>query len=257
MGDIADMIVEGVLCPGCGTFVGSGDGFPQYCSKSCAERNGFPDAPIADDDSEDEEDNELPVDITLDEAIEEDYLSREIENVLYSLPEAVELNIRHIWQKGDTYTQRVKTSKGIRIEMVDVPDYRIGKNVERNTNEPRRPVPDVVLLCQAWWIVAKAMLPKGAFRKLSYIALGIVKPTPETVQQVFDKYKIPERFTKKLLGSTHAASILSFGLNPFEDWLTKNFWVKRWPLSNPSSVEYRTGKTFKQSVPWDMNSLGY
>ena len=32
MGDIADMILEGVLCEGCGDFMGEGEGFPQYCA---------------------------------------------------------------------------------------------------------------------------------------------------------------------------------------------------------------------------------
>ena len=32
MGEIADMMLEGMLCAGCGEFLGEGDGFPMYCS---------------------------------------------------------------------------------------------------------------------------------------------------------------------------------------------------------------------------------
>lgn len=35
MGDIADMMLEGVLCQGCGVYLGEGDGFPVFCL-SCA-----------------------------------------------------------------------------------------------------------------------------------------------------------------------------------------------------------------------------
>lgn len=35
MGDVADMMLEGMLCEGCGEFLGEGMGFPQYCA-SCA-----------------------------------------------------------------------------------------------------------------------------------------------------------------------------------------------------------------------------
>lgn len=31
MGDIADMIIEGVLCQGCGEYMGDGNGYPQWC----------------------------------------------------------------------------------------------------------------------------------------------------------------------------------------------------------------------------------
>ena len=34
MGDIADMMLEGMLCQGCGEFLGDGDGYPVFCS-SC------------------------------------------------------------------------------------------------------------------------------------------------------------------------------------------------------------------------------
>ena len=33
MGEIADMMLEGTLCAGCGEYMGgSGDGFPRYCA---------------------------------------------------------------------------------------------------------------------------------------------------------------------------------------------------------------------------------
>ncbi len=36
MGEIADMMLEGDLCAGCGVYMdGDGDGFPRYCSASC------------------------------------------------------------------------------------------------------------------------------------------------------------------------------------------------------------------------------
>lgn len=36
MGDIADMMLEGTLCAGCGVYIGKGDmGIPMYCSKDC------------------------------------------------------------------------------------------------------------------------------------------------------------------------------------------------------------------------------
>ena len=34
MGDIADFILEGGLCQGCGEYLGEGDGFPTFCA-SC------------------------------------------------------------------------------------------------------------------------------------------------------------------------------------------------------------------------------
>lgn len=42
MGEIADMMIEGDLCAGCGAFIdeGGGDGFPRYCSKQCAKDCG-------------------------------------------------------------------------------------------------------------------------------------------------------------------------------------------------------------------------
>lgn len=38
MGEIADMMLEGDLCAGCGAFIDEqgGDGYPRYCSKQCA-----------------------------------------------------------------------------------------------------------------------------------------------------------------------------------------------------------------------------
>ena len=38
MGDIADMMLEGVLCQGCGVYLGDGDGFPIFCS-GCAKQD--------------------------------------------------------------------------------------------------------------------------------------------------------------------------------------------------------------------------
>lgn len=35
MGEISEMMLDGTLCPGCGQFMGDGDGFPVYCS-GCA-----------------------------------------------------------------------------------------------------------------------------------------------------------------------------------------------------------------------------
>lgn len=32
MGEIADMMLEGILCQYCGEYLGDGDGFPQSCS---------------------------------------------------------------------------------------------------------------------------------------------------------------------------------------------------------------------------------
>lgn len=36
MGDIAEMMLDGTLCEGCGEYLGEGDGYPQYCA-GCAE----------------------------------------------------------------------------------------------------------------------------------------------------------------------------------------------------------------------------
>lgn len=35
MGDVSDMIMEGILCEGCGVYIGEGNGYPQKCG-SCA-----------------------------------------------------------------------------------------------------------------------------------------------------------------------------------------------------------------------------
>ncbi len=39
MGEIADMMIGGEMCP-CGEYLGDGAGFPQYCSKQCAKDYG-------------------------------------------------------------------------------------------------------------------------------------------------------------------------------------------------------------------------
>ena len=40
MGDIADAMLEGDLCEGCGEYMEGGSGFPQYCSAQCAKGRG-------------------------------------------------------------------------------------------------------------------------------------------------------------------------------------------------------------------------
>lgn len=44
MGEIADMMLEGGLCAGCGSFIDldGGDGFPRYCSPQCSNDYGIP-----------------------------------------------------------------------------------------------------------------------------------------------------------------------------------------------------------------------
>ena len=32
MGEIADMMIEGQMCQGCGEVLGDGDGFPAFCA---------------------------------------------------------------------------------------------------------------------------------------------------------------------------------------------------------------------------------
>lgn len=32
MGEVAEMMLEGILCEGCGEFLGDGDGFPTRCA---------------------------------------------------------------------------------------------------------------------------------------------------------------------------------------------------------------------------------
>jgi hypothetical protein len=39
MGEIADMMIEGDMCP-CGEYIGDGAGFTQYCSETCAREFG-------------------------------------------------------------------------------------------------------------------------------------------------------------------------------------------------------------------------
>jgi hypothetical protein len=41
MGEIADMMLDGTLCEGCGGYIeGDGCGFPRYCSAQCANDRG-------------------------------------------------------------------------------------------------------------------------------------------------------------------------------------------------------------------------
>jgi hypothetical protein len=42
MGEIADMMLDGTLCEGCGEFIDDdgAEGFPRYCSKECAAGRG-------------------------------------------------------------------------------------------------------------------------------------------------------------------------------------------------------------------------
>jgi endogenous inhibitor of DNA gyrase (YacG/DUF329 family) len=41
VGEIADMMLEGDLCAGCGVYLeGDGEGFPRYCSKQCEPQDG-------------------------------------------------------------------------------------------------------------------------------------------------------------------------------------------------------------------------
>lgn len=41
MGDIADMMLDGTLCEGCGVFLGEASGHVRYCSKQCANDRGY------------------------------------------------------------------------------------------------------------------------------------------------------------------------------------------------------------------------
>ena len=41
MGDIADMMLDGCLCQGCGVYLGEGDGFPEFCL-GCQHEQGVP-----------------------------------------------------------------------------------------------------------------------------------------------------------------------------------------------------------------------
>lgn len=41
MGEIADMMLDGTLCEGCGEYIGDGaPGYPRYCSAACARGRG-------------------------------------------------------------------------------------------------------------------------------------------------------------------------------------------------------------------------
>lgn len=41
MGDIADAMLDGTLCEGCGTYMeGESEGFPRYCSDACEADRG-------------------------------------------------------------------------------------------------------------------------------------------------------------------------------------------------------------------------
>ncbi|MBZ9939183.1 hypothetical protein LB518_22995 [Mesorhizobium sp. BR1-1-16] len=44
MGEIAEMMLDGTLCEGCGAYLdGEGDGIPRYCSRECASDRGAQD----------------------------------------------------------------------------------------------------------------------------------------------------------------------------------------------------------------------
>ena len=40
MGDIADAMLDGTLCAGCGEYIGNDSGYPGYCSPECGEGGG-------------------------------------------------------------------------------------------------------------------------------------------------------------------------------------------------------------------------
>lgn len=41
MGEIAEMMLDGTLCEGCGVYLeGDGEGIPRYCSDECARDRG-------------------------------------------------------------------------------------------------------------------------------------------------------------------------------------------------------------------------
>lgn len=44
MGDIAEMMLDGTLCEGCGEYLGDGDGYPQYCPTCQGDGRGYEDA---------------------------------------------------------------------------------------------------------------------------------------------------------------------------------------------------------------------
>lgn len=37
MGEMADMMLEGAMCQGCGEYLGDGDGYPTYCAACSSE----------------------------------------------------------------------------------------------------------------------------------------------------------------------------------------------------------------------------
>ena len=41
MGEIADMMLDGTLCQGCGGYIGSDNGFPTWCSDCKKERKQY------------------------------------------------------------------------------------------------------------------------------------------------------------------------------------------------------------------------
>lgn len=45
MGEMAEMMLDGTLCEGCGSYIDDhgGEGIPRYCSKQCAQDRGFDD----------------------------------------------------------------------------------------------------------------------------------------------------------------------------------------------------------------------
>jgi len=42
MGEIAEMMLNGEVCQGCGGFMGEALGYPGYCSKQCAGESSTP-----------------------------------------------------------------------------------------------------------------------------------------------------------------------------------------------------------------------
>ena len=47
MGEIAEMMLDGTLCEGCGEYIGADSGYPQYCSAECARSRGASLAQVA------------------------------------------------------------------------------------------------------------------------------------------------------------------------------------------------------------------
>lgn len=55
MGEIADAMLSGEMCEGCGEFIGCiecDNGFPTYCSPMCAEDRGADESQVCDHDTE-------------------------------------------------------------------------------------------------------------------------------------------------------------------------------------------------------------